>query len=246
MVDIGELICTPFLKWIPDCVKPNTITVTNHLMNWALMLVCSQTESATGMLVASSINFVCMMLDCLDGMHARATGQSSQYGEMLDHVFDAAHIPMVAASAAMLLKLTPWSCAFTIGMISAVYCAQVLHFRYMGEFVSAPGVESQIALSVMMAGAAYARIYGLLWYAEYVSYVVPFLALGVMHYYVKQFTLMATLEFIEFNAAQILISTLYIMYDIPQILFSISMSIVAFVYIGKRIVLGVEKRDSVK
>jgi len=114
-VDIGEVICRPFVRCIPRSISPNQITFVNHLMNWLFMALaissrCTSDPRGVGddtasaglagtdasapadagyswgspkvqlLLAAGVVNFICMMLDCLDGMHARASGQCSKVG----------------------------------------------------------------------------------------------------------------------------------------------------------------------
>lgn len=65
-------------------VHPNMITFTNHVANWVVLLVAlviwdvNEWHRLLGFFVCAIVNFACMMLDCLDGMHARRTKQCSK------------------------------------------------------------------------------------------------------------------------------------------------------------------------
>eukprot|EP00494_Astrolonche_serrata_P020023 UN20240 len=51
----------------------------------------------------SLTNYISMALDCLDGMHARATNQCSRVGELLDHWTDSFSVPIIASSFIMVV-----------------------------------------------------------------------------------------------------------------------------------------------
>merc|ERR1712096_383306 len=106
-IDVGEMICKGCLQFISKKVTPNQITMTNHIFVWALLLssiYTGHTETnerpllkAACYIALGTLNFITMMLDCLDGMHARNTNQCSRFGEFLDHWADSVHTPMFAA-----------------------------------------------------------------------------------------------------------------------------------------------------
>lgn len=87
--DIGHLLCEPLVPLIPIDVTPNQITLVNHMGNLLLFLMSLAAHSIFNraeypqtytflMLSCGFTNFTCMLLDCLDGMHARRTGRSSK------------------------------------------------------------------------------------------------------------------------------------------------------------------------
>lgn len=73
---------------IPKSITPNQITLCafiSAMIGTALLLIV-QTPAAY--LYWIFFNFLWFILDAMDGMHARVTGQSSEYGAFLDHALD--------------------------------------------------------------------------------------------------------------------------------------------------------------
>lgn len=73
---------------IPKSIKPNQITVLAFLfaMTGTILLCVIKTPAAY--LYWFVFNLLWFLLDALDGMHARLSGQSSEYGAFLDHALD--------------------------------------------------------------------------------------------------------------------------------------------------------------
>jgi phosphatidylglycerophosphate synthase len=100
---------------------------------------------------------VSMIGDCLDGMHARRTHQTSKLGEMMDHWLDAIIVPLVTIGASMALQMEPWVIAGVNLMVAMVYHAQLVLYHHTGKFVHpepASGVEGQFGVSVGYVGMA--------------------------------------------------------------------------------------------
>lgn len=151
--DVGEFICRPFVRFIPKSVSPNQITFFNHLCIWLMVLLAFTWDQFPEHLqipvifTASCINFLCMMLDCLDGMHARASNQCSKLGELLDHWFDALHTPLISAGVTYCLFPDPYIAALAHLLNIGVYSTQIILFYHTGKFIHASGVEGQIGVS---------------------------------------------------------------------------------------------------
>lgn len=74
--------------YVPRSIKPNQITTAafiSAMIGTALLLLV---PSPAAFLYWIVFNFVWYILDALDGIHARLTQQSSEYGAFLDHAFD--------------------------------------------------------------------------------------------------------------------------------------------------------------
>jgi len=99
--------------------------------------------------LCSVLNFITMMLDCLDGMHARTSNQCSKMGELLDHWFDAMHVPMIAAGIAMAARLDPWFLASTVILNAVLYNSQLIIYNTTHKFINIAGVEAQIGTSAL-------------------------------------------------------------------------------------------------
>ena len=73
---------------IPASVTPNALTVANFacaMFACACLLVI---EAHWALLVAPVFLYLYTLLDSLDGIHARQTGQTSPFGHFLDHFLD--------------------------------------------------------------------------------------------------------------------------------------------------------------
>lgn len=97
-VDLGECLYYPIVPFIPHCIHPNHISFI-CLIFGILLFVAScfvpyyymqqdYEQCAVLCLICAFCNFMTMTLDCLDGLHARATKQCSYLGALLDHWFD--------------------------------------------------------------------------------------------------------------------------------------------------------------
>lgn len=73
---------------VPRSVTPNQITVLAFLCAMIGNVLLVTVNSPMAYLYWVVFNFAWYLLDALDGIHARTTGQSSEYGAFLDHAFD--------------------------------------------------------------------------------------------------------------------------------------------------------------
>ncbi len=134
--------------------------VSADLANWLLLLLCftdrdmSARDRSTILCVCAGVNFICMMLDCFDGMHARATKQTSKLGEVLDHWLDAFHVPLVGAGVCYALNVPDWALASIHVANAALYCSQLVVYHYTRIFHPTAGTEAQITASVLYLVAA--------------------------------------------------------------------------------------------
>merc|ERR1712166_1082645 len=97
---------------------------------------------------------ISMILDCLDGMQARKTGQCSKLGEVLDHALDAISIPISVASvgfSAHMFETSPIPVALGLVLSVCVYNAQLVLYHHTGKFIHpdvTTGTEGQFGLAV--------------------------------------------------------------------------------------------------
>ncbi len=90
--DLVDRLAYPHLvklqRFIPRTVTPNSISWTGFfsvvIATSTLMLV----KHPVALLVFVVFILAYSALDCLDGIHARMTGQTSRFGEFLDHFLD--------------------------------------------------------------------------------------------------------------------------------------------------------------
>jgi phosphatidylglycerophosphate synthase len=123
------------------------------VFNWLLIVTAYTAWTYDGhwrmvaCVLCAVLNFCCMVLDCLDGMHARATRQTSKLGELLDHWLDAFHVPLVGAGVVYALGLQPWALAMVHVGNAGLYSAQLIHYYHTRTFIATSGVEAQISTS---------------------------------------------------------------------------------------------------
>ncbi len=79
----------PLVRLVPARVTPNAITYAGHLASLAATaLVLSCGDRGPGFFAAIALVQLYCWADNADGAHARRTGQSSEWGEVLDHGLD--------------------------------------------------------------------------------------------------------------------------------------------------------------
>ena len=83
-----QLFHKPFFEkiqsYIPENITPNQITITNFI----LLIYFYNTDLYKNPYIFSIFIFIFVILDGVDGVHARATNQKSKLGELLDHGLD--------------------------------------------------------------------------------------------------------------------------------------------------------------
>ncbi len=160
-----ERFCRPLVALLPRPLRPNTISVVNHLVMWATVLLLGAAASFQGVaaltiLYLGSLGFVVSaILDNLDGMHARATGQCSKLGELLDHGLDAPNVLLNAVGIVLALQLESYVAAAGLLSTAFVYHAQVVLDHHTGKWipppVSAPAGQLACTLTVLAWGAVF-------------------------------------------------------------------------------------------
>ena len=150
-------VCEPVARHVPARVRPNDITLATHALSWSAFAVCVAAPSLTpgwalaARLVAALTTFGAMLTDCIDGMHARRTGQCSPLGEILDHWLGTVHVPLAAAGLLLTLGLDGALVALAMVTNVAVYEAQLVLYHHSCRFVHPPtaGTEAQLGVALM-------------------------------------------------------------------------------------------------
>ncbi len=165
--------------FIPASLHPNTISIANHFVAWMAFLAAAAAplmdpfNALMARLLAAAAVFGCICLDCLDGMHARRTGQSSKLGEVLDHWLDALNLGLYTAAVVLTLGVGPVTAA--VGAVTAVmnYNAQLVYYHHSGRFVhpGTSGIDALVAIVGLLA------VLGVFFY--YVPQSDPRVVLGV-------------------------------------------------------------------
>lgn len=154
---ISTQLLTPFwnacAKRVPRAIAPNILTAISGLLNVlsGLVALVADGESARGpsrlgcacVLSSALLAWLGATFDCIDGKHARNTGQASPLGEYWDHMLDATTGALFAVSTAPLAiglhgPKAAWLCAaaFAVGFLephAEALCTGVLVFpRWTG------------------------------------------------------------------------------------------------------------------
>lgn len=81
-------LLAPVAPYIPKKIKPNHITILGFLSAMLGTVLLFLIQAPIAYLYWVLFNFIWFLLDALDGMHARLTNQSSEFGAFLDHALD--------------------------------------------------------------------------------------------------------------------------------------------------------------
>lgn len=160
---IVQWFCQPVLGHIPRAVHPNTISLATHFIGWLTSLLAVVSVQLPPLpramaLIGAGVGMLASMIgDCLDGMHARKTGQCSKLGEMMDHWLDAIVVPLVPLGMTIALQMPPWAIALVNISAAMVYHGQLVLHHHTGKFIHpepATGTEAQLALAFGYVGLA--------------------------------------------------------------------------------------------
>lgn len=82
-------LLSKFVAYIPRFIHPNLLTLGAIISACATALVFAFSPAPTAYLYCAVLLLLWIVLDSCDGIHARNTGQCSEFGAFLDHVGDA-------------------------------------------------------------------------------------------------------------------------------------------------------------
>jgi len=190
--DLADIMCDPVLPFIPKAVHPNMISITCHVVCWLVFAGACRIahlseegqylERAQIFVWLGIGNFMCMMLDCLDGMHARRTNQCSKLGEVMDHWLDAIAVPLASGGILQTVGIFEWNVdqpwymngRFLGGVAlittALLYNGQLVLYHYTGKFVENAGVEAQAIVSALYWALAAMQLMPEAYY-PYIPYV---------------------------------------------------------------------------
>lgn len=147
----------PLLPFIPARVHPNTITHLGHIANLlgtALLLWCGASSGWTFFVAAICLQ-IYLWCDNADGSHARRTGQTSVYGEFLDHGLDQLNTAYIGYLTATALGAGP-ACWVAISLMTPG-AAVLTYWEQSVTGIFRLGllnqVESLLLLSAALVGA---------------------------------------------------------------------------------------------
>lgn len=156
-----KLVVTPVTPWLPAKLHPNTITLVGFVLNAAAMamMLFARPNKGPLLIIAAVLVNLYNACDNLDGAHARRTGQSSPFGEFLDHGLDLLNATFVGSITALVLGASPaWFAAVTVVVPAAaavIFWEQaetsVLHLG-MFQQLEAVGALTAICLATAIFG----------------------------------------------------------------------------------------------
>ena len=166
-----RLLIAPLIPHLPRTLDPNAITHAGHVLNLAgtVLLWVIGIDQPWACITAAIGLQAYLWCDNADGAHARATGQTSTYGEFLDHGLDQLNTTYIGCLTALALNASPvWFVAtvlLTSGAAAVTYWEQSVTGVFRLGLLNQ--VESLIALTLALVVAA---IFGpTVWETELVS-----------------------------------------------------------------------------
>jgi phosphatidylglycerophosphate synthase len=145
-----RFLIEPALPFIPARIHPNSITHLGHLLclAGAAVLLGSRADHGWPFIVTAILVTAYVFCDNADGGHARRTGQTSPFGEFLDHgldLFNTAYIGYMSATAMGADKPT-W---ILIGFL-IIAAAAAVYWEQAECGVFRLGLLSQLESSVLL------------------------------------------------------------------------------------------------
>ncbi len=154
---LDKLLWNPIERLIPSWVKPNAITLLSvfFMLLSAFFVWMAFKGAGWGFLAASVCVFLYMGGDCVDGIHARSTGQSSRMGEFLDHWLDSINALIINLCIVAVFNLQGWililyMTSFTIALFATIWKQQNTGIFYRAKVGSSDALVMIVILYIMM------------------------------------------------------------------------------------------------
>ncbi len=170
--------------FVPSCISPNLITIIGFIFT-IVAYICALCGS-TAYFFISVMTF--MLLDSLDGAHARNIGKSSAIGELLDHTLDSLSNTLITMSLCTLADIPTATSFWIVQCMNIVFYVSHISTYYngmlrIGRFGPAEAVMLVTTLIVVQDN------YGLN-ISAYLSYKA---VLAVYYIIASVFTIMTTM-----------------------------------------------------
>src|ERR1700744_5028528 len=124
--------CTNIQYYVPTCVHPNIISIIGFLCIFIAWLYSGQIANN---MLSSFVYITCittyMILDSLDGVHARKTNMASPVGEIIDHLLDFFSSILLSVSALNIFRIYE--------PIIVYMCLRFVTASFIGTHISAYG-----------------------------------------------------------------------------------------------------------
>jgi phosphatidylglycerophosphate synthase len=119
---LNPLVWEPLSRLVSARIHPNLLTVAGCVVAWiALAWALVAPQSRPAMLASAAATLFYLTTDCIDGKHARRTGQVSPLGEFLDHWLDSITVPLIALGVCVGSGFPGWVTLLLVGAASATY-----------------------------------------------------------------------------------------------------------------------------
>lgn len=150
---LEPVLFLPLVRALPRGITPNQITLAGQcaaVAGFGLVFASRPLGAATFVLLAAAALFY-TVADCIDGLFARHTKQTSRLGELLDHWLDAISVPLVVLSLGLALPAAGWLVFAGVVVISFLHFATFLHgFRLGHVHLGAIGVIEGITIGAVV------------------------------------------------------------------------------------------------
>lgn len=154
-------VLAPIVAAIPRGITPNQITIAGQLAagaGFALVLAVQPMTAAALILLSAAILFS-TLADCVDGLFARHSKQTSRLGELLDHWLDALSVPLIVLSFGLALAAAPSCCFAAVVAISFLHFATFLHGFRLGHvtlgkigMIEGAGIGAMLCMTAVFFG----------------------------------------------------------------------------------------------
>jgi phosphatidylglycerophosphate synthase len=143
---------------LPARLSPNAITHAGHFLNFVgvAMLVGLWPHRGWPFIASALLIQLWTLCDNIDGAHARRTGQSSPFGEFLDHGLDILNVTYIGLATGVALGVAPgWWVALALlvpGAVAATYWEQAQTGVFRLGLLNQ--IESTLVLSMVLVASA--------------------------------------------------------------------------------------------
>jgi phosphatidylglycerophosphate synthase len=165
-----RMLSEQLLPHVPASIHPNTLSLVTHTLVWitAVLALSSPKLSplwqAVALLGAGTGTFLSMLSDCIEGLHAQRTDQSTSLGQSMDRWLGAIAVPLATAGITAALEMPPWAMVAVNLTAAMIFNARLVLYAHTGERMhSEPsgGIEGQFVLAV-----GYVALAGVFFYVD--------------------------------------------------------------------------------
>lgn len=149
------------IPFVPKGISPNQITCMAFLSAMIGNVLLLTTHTRDAYLYWAIFNFLWFILDAMDGMHARYSNQTSEYGAFLDHSLDVIYFLFMLTAFAIKFNLSSFLYIYIIilrnTIATLVFITQCHTKRlYLPKFSG--GLEFMLFTAAMLFSYAYPHL----------------------------------------------------------------------------------------